>query len=277
MQKYADSGWCAQTALPRWCWPGSAAPGYTDILDGDPSFYRFVGATQYDVEALTGSLGRTWHLPRTAYKPWPSCRWTHHPLTAFLQLKAEHQLHPNEIERVVVRANPMVVAQSERFRAIHPAREIDAEFSHAHTLAMGALGVPAGPGWYAPGTLTDPAVATFRGGSRWSSSRRRRTSASGSRTGSSAASPGASTSTPAAPSFAAQSSSRGATRGRPRRRSATRRCGEKFERMVAGAGPGSPEASRHAARIVEGVDSLEQMDDVGELGQLLALRPATGR
>ena len=176
---------------------------------------------------------------------------------------------------MVVRANPM--AQSERFRAIHPAREIDAEFSHAHTLAMGALGVPAGPGWYAPGTLTDPAVAAFR--ERVSVELEPSSANLGEWI-----EDGQFRRIPGGVDVHA--------RGTVLRRTVELAWGdpwsaettfsdealrEKFERMVAGAGPGSPEASRHAARIVEGVDSLEQMDDVGELGQLLALRPATGR
>ena len=95
----------------------------------------------------------------TTYKPWPSCRWTQYPLTAFLALKAEFSLRPEEIQHIVVRANPFSV--SPRFRTVHPENSISSEFSHANIMAVAAHGVPPGPLWHEPSTIEAPSMKSF--------------------------------------------------------------------------------------------------------------------
>ena len=96
----------------------------------------------------------------TTYKPWPSCRWTQYPLTAFFKLKQELGLQADEIDRILAKANPF--AQSARFKQQQPDNQISAEFSHAHALAMGAFGVPPGPLWYDEDALKSPKYQAFR-------------------------------------------------------------------------------------------------------------------
>jgi 2-methylcitrate dehydratase PrpD len=160
MYKYADSGWCAHTGVAATLLASLGSTGFAAILDGDFGFWRLFGAKSCDYQALTGDLGTEWRILNTTYKPWPSCRWTHYPLTAFLSLKREHDLKADEIERLIVRANPF--ALSARFKAQQPDAMIKAEFSHAHIMAMGALDVPPGPSWYSDDTLNAAPVREFR-------------------------------------------------------------------------------------------------------------------
>jgi 2-methylcitrate dehydratase PrpD len=131
------------------------------VLDGETGFWQFFGSDSHDDSALLDGLGSKWQILNTTYKPWPSCRWTQYPLTAFLSLKDQFALQPDAIDRIIVRANPF--AQSQRFKAIQPDDMISAEFSHAHVITMAAFDVPPGPDWYSADALTNARYKDFRG------------------------------------------------------------------------------------------------------------------
>ncbi|CAB5300853.1 MmgE/PrpD family protein [Burkholderia multivorans] len=160
MYKYADAGWCAEIGVSSALLAKLGSTGFLNILDGDDAFWKFYGSPGHDDKALLNGLGSDWHILNTTYKPWPCCRWIHHPLTAFTRLRQRHNLHPDEIERVVVRANPFALTPI--FLEQQPKDALSAEFSHAHALAAAAFDIPAGPRWYARETMDDPAIANFR-------------------------------------------------------------------------------------------------------------------
>ncbi|EUC13025.1 UNVERIFIED_ORG: 2-methylcitrate dehydratase PrpD [Burkholderia sp. CF145] len=160
MYKYADAGWCAEIGVSSALLARLGSTGFKHILDGENAFWKFYGSPTHDDHALLAGLGTNWQILNTTYKPWPCCRWIHHPLTAFAQLLDQHALRPDEITRVVVRANPFALTPI--FREQHPRDLLSAEFSHAHALAALVHGIPAGPRWYAAATMDDPRIAAFR-------------------------------------------------------------------------------------------------------------------
>ncbi|OAN56207.1 MmgE/PrpD family protein [Sphingobium sp. TCM1] len=160
MYKYADAGWCAEVGVSATMLAGMGSTGFLDILDGENAFWRWYGSPGHDDEALLGKVGEEWQILNTTYKPWPCCRWIHHPLTAFADIRRENNLKADEIERVVVRANPFALTRI--FRDQHPTDMLSAEFSHAHAMAALAHDVPAGPRWYEDVVLRDPAIMAFR-------------------------------------------------------------------------------------------------------------------
>ena len=160
MYKYADAGWCAETGVSSALLARLGSTGFKDILDGDNAFWKFYGSPTHDDEALMAGLGNDWQILNTTYKPWPCCRWIHHPLTVFTGLRARHELRPEEIERVVVRANPFALTSI--FREQQPGDPLSAEFSHAHAIAAAAYDVPAGPRWYDRTTMSDERITAFR-------------------------------------------------------------------------------------------------------------------
>jgi 2-methylcitrate dehydratase PrpD len=161
MYKYADAGWCADIGVSATLLCKLGSTGFLDILDGENAFWRFYGSPTHEDDFLVSGLGSDWQILNTTYKLWPCCRWIHHPLTAFSRLIEEHGLKPEEIERIVVRANPL--ALSEIFRAQQPADPLTAEFSHAHAMAAMAYGIPSGPRWYEQEAMTAPHMVAFRG------------------------------------------------------------------------------------------------------------------
>lgn len=161
MYKYADAGWCADIGVSATLLAKLGSTGFLDILDGENAFWRFYGSPTHEDDLLIKGLGTDWQILNTTYKLWPCCRWIHHPLTAFSRLIEEHGLKPEEIESVVVRANPL--ALSEIFRSQQPSDSLTAEFSHAHAIAAMAYGVPSGPRWYEQEAMTAPHMVAFRG------------------------------------------------------------------------------------------------------------------
>lgn len=160
MYKYADAGWCAEVGVSATVLAGMGSTGFLDILDGPNAFWRFYGSPTHFDDVLLAGLGEEWQILNTTYKPWPCCRWIHHPLTAFARLRDEHGLTAGEIDKVTVRANPFALTAI--FRDQQPADMLSAEFSHAHAMAVLAHDVPAGPRWYDPEVMADPAIAAFR-------------------------------------------------------------------------------------------------------------------
>jgi len=268
MQKYADAGWCAQIGVSAALLAGLGSTGYADILDGDPSLFRFVGGDSCDFDQLTGGLGETWQLLQTTYKPWPSCRWTHYPLTAFIELKREHGLRVEEIDRVVVRANPM--AQSARFHNAQPAREIDAEFSHAHVMAMGAFDVPAGPRWYSPEVLSSPEIAAFRQRVTVELEPSAVNLAQWMEGGQFRRIPGGVDVHARGEIFSAAAEMAWGDPWSEKTIFSDEALREKFTRMLAGGGVAPAQRGRQADEIIAAVDHLEEIDDLAEFGRLLA-------
>lgn len=160
MYKYADAGWCAEVGVSATLLAGMGSTGFLDILDGPNAFWRLYGSPTHFDEVLLAGLGTDWQILNTTYKPWPCCRWIHHPLTAFTNLRSEHGLKAEEIEKVTVRANPFALTPI--FRDQSPADMLSAEFSHAHAIAALAHDIPAGPRWYEDEIMSDPAIAAFR-------------------------------------------------------------------------------------------------------------------
>jgi 2-methylcitrate dehydratase PrpD len=160
MLKYADAGWCANVGVSATQLASLGSTGLVDVLDGDFGFWRFYGSDGHDDTALTEGLGTTWQILNTTFKPWPCCRFIHHPLTAFEQIRNEHALRAEEIEQVVVRAMPF--SYQAKFLNNHPGDPLSAEFSYAHSLAAVAYDVPAGPQWFTQTTLESPQIRAFR-------------------------------------------------------------------------------------------------------------------
>ena len=59
--------------------------GYTSypaILDGKYGFWCMLGTESCDFNLMVDKLGEKWWFMGTIFKPWPCCRYIHHPMTA---------------------------------------------------------------------------------------------------------------------------------------------------------------------------------------------------
>jgi 2-methylcitrate dehydratase PrpD len=110
-------------------------------LDGPQGYLAAFGGAESLTPALEG-LGRRWHLLESgiAVKPYPSCALTHSAIDALLELRARHQLDPDQISQVevgVTRVVPTVLIHPRPVTALE--RKFSMEFCAAAALVDGAV------------------------------------------------------------------------------------------------------------------------------------------
>lgn len=143
--KYADAGWAALVGVHAARSAALGATGFSTIFDGDQGLIKMSGTDRFDPDMLVGGFGSRWMLSDITYKPWPTCRWTHHPLTALGKAAANASIDPQQIERVVIGTN--VLLSTPRFINPKPRTFCSRQFSIPHAVAMLLLGIPVGPAW----------------------------------------------------------------------------------------------------------------------------------
>ncbi|MGY4257843.1 2-methylcitrate dehydratase PrpD [Bradyrhizobium sp. USDA 4516] len=158
--KYADAGWAALAGVFAARSAALGATGFSSIFDGDRGLIKMCGTDHFDPDALVGGFGARWMLADITYKPWPMCRWTHHPLTALVKAISEANIDVQKIERVVIGTNVLVCTP--RFRNPAPRTFCSRQWSIPHAVAMILLGIPVGSAWLDPAQDDDQNVRTLR-------------------------------------------------------------------------------------------------------------------
>jgi 2-methylcitrate dehydratase PrpD len=78
--------------------------GPTKIFDPDTwgSFFKTFSPGQSDPARLVEGFGENWRLNRCSIKPYATCRGTHSAIDAIRQLRAAHQIGPDQITAIEV-------------------------------------------------------------------------------------------------------------------------------------------------------------------------------
>ncbi len=126
---------------------GIEAPrGFAHVLGGKPDF-----------SAITGGLGETWEIMQNTYKPYPCGVVLHPVIDGCLELGKHHA--PEEIGRVVLKVNPLVLARADRRE---PRDGPEAKLSVQHCVAVAFVHGAAGVRQFTAACASEPAVAAFR-------------------------------------------------------------------------------------------------------------------
>lgn len=158
--KYHDNGWMA--------WGGImsallAKKGYTSystgILDGEAGYWKIYGAKSCDFDVMVEGLGKKWWMLETSFKPWPSCRYTHHPLTALSRIISKHKIDADEVQDIKIKGSFM---WSPQFHYKDPELPLNTQFSAPHVLAMLMLKIPPGVDWHRPEIVSNSKVKDLR-------------------------------------------------------------------------------------------------------------------
>ena len=158
--KYCDAGWCAVAGVFGALSAQRGSTGFEAVLDGDQGLVRMYGADAEGNGHLAHGLGSHWMLSDITYKPWPSCRFTHYPMTALSRLLSRSPLEPDEIQEIVVETSPL--AQSERFTNPSPRTFASRQFSYPHLIAMMIAEVAPGSAWLDEGLAASPEVERIK-------------------------------------------------------------------------------------------------------------------
>jgi len=121
------------------------------MLDGDIKQWYMVGGELEGYDILTGGLGKIYRIMEVSFKPTPSCRLTHPPVTALWKALNHKPVKAKNIEQIIIKN----VKRLDR-----PKWEImmEAQFSMQCVVALAALGIEPGPRWYTTGKFKDPEV-----------------------------------------------------------------------------------------------------------------------
>lgn len=130
--------------------------GPAEPLAGRQGFYHALGEAP-DLSLVTGGLGESFEIMATSYKPYP-CGFVIHPvLDCVLDWRRDHPAA--EVERVVVRGNPLLAHRTDR-PAISTGRE--SQVSVQHAVAAALVHGKAGIDQFTDACVNDPAVAALR-------------------------------------------------------------------------------------------------------------------
>lgn len=108
--------------------------GPLNSFDGPLGLFALYHKGVYSPEELYSGVLDTWVAECIGFKPWPSCRYTQGYLTALMDLRARHQLTPENVQELRLSA---VTAKFIEPREVKdsPRNAVDAQFSVPYTLA----------------------------------------------------------------------------------------------------------------------------------------------
>lgn len=161
MAKYGPSGWTAQAGILTARLAEKGYRGDSTVLDGDYGFWAMNGSPGCDWDKLTAGLGESWSFEAIGYKYWPCCGSHQAPLDCFDAILREHDLRPEEIEKVVVRNEGLVGLP--KYNSTNIQDHVEAASSLPYNIAVAAHRVPWGPQWQAPETLAREDIRAFAG------------------------------------------------------------------------------------------------------------------
>ena len=129
-----------------------------NILDGDKGLWQILGKDIFKPEELTEGFGEKYHIQQFASKRWPGCAVTHPAMDGATGLVIEHDIAPDDIERIDVITNR---AMGIGFHDQEPKGLCDMEFSIPYQVSVSLLAGERGPNWYSDKVVNSPAVASM--------------------------------------------------------------------------------------------------------------------
>jgi len=116
-------------------------------------------STKQDYREITGDLGLRYEAALNTYKPF-ACGVVLHPaIDAAIQLRSQHGLRADRIDRVELRVNPLVLELTGKKT---PHTGLDAKFSVYHAVAVALVEGAAGDRQFSERAVRDPAVLALR-------------------------------------------------------------------------------------------------------------------
>jgi 2-methylcitrate dehydratase PrpD len=127
-------------------------------IESDRGF-AFVMSGERNFSAITDGLGETFEVTRNTYKPF-ACGIVIHPtIDACLQLRNDHQVTADTIERIDLRVNPLVLELTGKKT---PGTGLEGKFSVYHSAAVAIIKGAAGPKEYTDSVVRDPEIISLR-------------------------------------------------------------------------------------------------------------------
>src|SRR3972149_3872144 len=162
--KSGDMGWFCQGGIMAALCVRNGYVGDPSILDGPRGLSGMLGALQFDYETFTADLGKKWYIVEAVYKPSPPCRWFHNATRLLEKIVREHDLKPEDIEKINVKTHPLGVTlptykAADRWWESEGKELWFSQFSLSYALACTVYRITPGPEWAKEETLRSPEIA----------------------------------------------------------------------------------------------------------------------
>jgi len=119
--------------------------GASTILEGKKGLFNAT-SKDYSLKRLTQDLGKTYEISRTAFKAYASCRHTHSPIYAILNLKEKHGLDIEDAKKIIVKTYSIAAdVAGEK----NPTTSYKAKFSLPYCIAIALKEGAVGPEQFA--------------------------------------------------------------------------------------------------------------------------------
>jgi 2-methylcitrate dehydratase PrpD len=138
-----------------------AAQGFTssDVpLEGTDGYIQ-AASREHDDSQLTTALGDHYEISRNTYKPYPCGIVLHPVIDGTIQLRRENHLRPEDIDSIVVRANPLILQLTGKTA---PQTGLEGKFSVYHSVAIALERGKAGLAEYSDEAVRDPQTVALR-------------------------------------------------------------------------------------------------------------------
>ena len=140
-----------------------AEKGYTgsrDSFEGESGLFKVYHRDKYDRKLLTAELGKYFEVCNLKFKAYPSCGLTHNAITATLELVNEHDLKPEEVDKINMSVGEsvysMVCMPLETKQT--PSGIVHAQFSLPYSVARAFVYRKVCLNDFTPEAIKDPAV-----------------------------------------------------------------------------------------------------------------------
>ncbi len=138
-----------------------AAKNYTSsdgVLEAKEGF-AFAYSDEQDFSKITDNLGRTWEVEKNTYKPFACGIVTHPIIDGCIQLRNQHKLTSEQIEKISLRVNPLVIKLTGKKT---PQTGLEAKFSIFYISAAAIIEGVAGPNQFTDEAVQDAKTIALR-------------------------------------------------------------------------------------------------------------------
>jgi 2-methylcitrate dehydratase PrpD len=114
--------------------------GGEEPLEGVYGYFHLFSKGTYDAKILTDRLGKEFLGSReTTFKKFPACQGTATAIGATLRLVSENDIRPDDVDEIIVEANPFFHKMLGKPFQIGGNPQVDAQFSYPYTVASSVV------------------------------------------------------------------------------------------------------------------------------------------
>ncbi len=128
--------------------------GFTGERDGISTVFGSIAGEFFDIEKALGDIGRRWEITRGYHKLHACARCIHPALDALTTITKDHDVAPEEVERIDVSTFSMAATMND----VSPENPLAARFSIPHALASCLVLHETGIAAYGESAVQDPRI-----------------------------------------------------------------------------------------------------------------------